>query len=117
MRLKKGLLRKKKYETTVQDIQDLVLEKHELHSTWPIYNQPEEFQTKEGPFSAKLFRNKCAYGVTDQMDVRLVVSSQAAKTVKLKSITIGVRQTVTFFPEKGASSQPVSYTHLRAHET
>lgn len=107
VRLKKGLLRKKKYETTVQDIQDLVLEKHELHSTWPIYNQPEEFETKEGPFSAKLFRNKCAYGVTDQMDVRLVVSSQAAKTVKLKSITIGVRQTVTFFPEKGASSQPI----------
>jgi len=37
VRLKKGLMRKELYETVVQDVRDIVLEKHEQHSTWPIY--------------------------------------------------------------------------------
>ena len=107
VRLKKGFMRKDMYETVVQDTQDFVLEKHELHSTWPIYNVPEEYETQEGPFTAKLMRNKWAYSVGDQMDLRIIVASKAMKTTKLKSISVGIRQNVSFFPETGMQAQPI----------
>lgn len=107
VRLKKGFMRKDTYETVVQDAQDFVLEKHELHSTWPIYNVPEEYETQEGPFTAKLMRNKWAYSVGDQMDLRIIVASKAMKTTKLKSISVGIRQNVSFFPETGIQAQPI----------
>lgn len=107
VRLKKGFMRKDTYETVIQDTQEFVLEKHELHSTWPIYNMPEEYETKDDAYSAKLLRNKWAFGVTDQMDVRIIVANHGAKSTKLKSVSMGIRQTVTFFPDSGTNAQPI----------
>ncbi|WFD21159.1 hypothetical protein MCAP1_003418 [Malassezia caprae] len=106
VRLKKGLMRKELYETVVQDVRDIVLEKHEQHSTWPIYNVPEEFEAHEGAYHATLYRHRRAYAPTDELDVRVIVMAQTPKPAKLKSITVGVRQTVTFFHDTQQASRP-----------
>lgn len=114
MRLKKGLVRKELYETVVQDVRDIVLEKHEQHSTWPIYkcvsmanrSVPEEFETQEGLYHATLYRNRRAYAPTDELDVRVVVMAQTPKPAKIKSITVGVRQTVTMFHDNRQTARP-----------
>lgn len=68
---------------------------------------PEEFDGSEGPYAVKLYRNKRAFGPTDQLDLRVIVSSQNPKKVKLKSITVSVRQTVTYLPDHKRTSKDI----------
>ncbi|WFC96487.1 hypothetical protein MBRA1_003145 [Malassezia brasiliensis] len=99
VRVKKGFLRRTQVKRTVSDAQTIVLEKHELHSTWPLYNVPEEFEETSGLYRVRLYRNKQSYAALDSVDVRVIVYSKAPDPTKLKSISVGVRQTVTYLPQ------------------
>lgn len=47
VRGKKGLLRSAPTSSIVQSTHPITIEKHELHSTWPIYNVPDEHEAGE----------------------------------------------------------------------
>lgn len=57
---------------------------------------PEEYAQAQGPFEVKVFRNQKAFAPADVVDVRVIVNSQAPKRVKLKSITVMIRQITVF---------------------
>lgn len=69
---------------------------------------PEEHEAAEGPFQVKLFRNKEAYAPLDTVEVRIVTSNGSPNQEKLKSVTLGVRQTVTYFPGNRGGPEAVT---------
>ena len=60
---------------------------------------PEEFEETSGLYRVRLYRNKQSYAALDSVDVRVIVYSKAPTPTKLKSISVGVRQTVTYLPQ------------------
>ncbi|WFD32961.1 hypothetical protein MSPP1_004015 [Malassezia sp. CBS 17886] len=106
VKVKKGipLMRRPPVPIVVQATEAIQLDKHELHSTWPVYNVPEEFEEQKGDFRVKLYRNKQMFAPGDLVEARVIVYSSAISPAKLKGITMCVRQTVTFHTSKGADS-------------
>ena len=60
---------------------------------------PEEFEETSGLYRVRLYRNKQSYAALDSVDVRVIVYSKAPNPTKLKSVSVGVRQTVTYLPQ------------------
>ncbi|PKI82621.1 hypothetical protein MVES_003350 [Malassezia vespertilionis] len=105
VQIKRGFFRRTLVKKVLQDVRAIHLEKHELHSTWPLYNVPEDDEAFAGPFRARLYWNKRAYAALDPVEVRIIVYSDAPETVKLKNIIMSVRQTVTYLPDgKGTAT-------------
>ncbi|EPQ27867.1 uncharacterized protein PFL1_04611 [Pseudozyma flocculosa PF-1] len=85
---------------------------HELHSSWPVYHYPDEHETALDGIRVKLHRSQTCYGPGDQVDVRILVSSDSVSPVKLKNVSFSIRETITFrggtrkaFGSKSAASQ------------
>ncbi|SPO41003.1 uncharacterized protein PSFLO_06485 [Pseudozyma flocculosa] len=112
VRSKKGLLRKETTSSIIQNTHPIWLEKHELHSSWPVYHYPDEHETALDGIRVKLHRSQTCYGPGDQVDVRILVSSDSVSPVKLKNVSFSIRETITFrggtrkaFGSKSAASQ------------
>ena len=112
VRAKKGLLKKETTSSIIQNTHPIVLEKHELHSTWPVYLTPDEHEATQDDVRVRAFRPQTCYAPGDQVDVRLVVSSERVSPIKLKQVSFSVRETITFrggvkrtFGTKNAASQ------------
>ena len=44
VKAKKGLLRKESISNVIQSSHPITLEKHEFHSTWPVYSVPDDHE-------------------------------------------------------------------------
>lgn len=104
VRVKRGFFRRQAVSTVVTASEPILLEKHELHSTWPIYNLPEEHEETKGNFRLKMFRNKTSFAVLDEVQVRMIVHNQSAAVAKVKSLSILLRQHITLHAN---SDQPM----------
>ena len=96
VKTKKGLLRKESVSSIIQSTHPVVLEKHELHSLWPMYNCHDDHDITEDDVKLKVFRQRTGYGPGDQVNVRVVVLSNNVQPLKLKSISFSIKETVTF---------------------
>lgn len=119
---KKGLLRKESAQSIIQSTHPIALEKHELHSTWPIYHIPEEHTSTSDEVSAKVFRSQTCYSPGDTVSIRIVILSNRVSPVKLKNVSFSIRETITFkgLSQGGAakrmSSMVASSSTLEAKE-
>ncbi|KAJ1018672.1 hypothetical protein NDA13_006361 [Ustilago tritici] len=96
VRSKKGLLKKETTSSIIQNTHPLWLDKHELHSTWSVYSQPQDLEAIQDDIRVKVMRNRSCYGPGDSVDVRVIVSSERVSPIKVKSISFSIRETITF---------------------
>ncbi|CEH16664.1 Immunoglobulin E-set [Ceraceosorus bombacis] len=93
---KKGLLRSSPTSSIVQSTHPIALEKHELHSTWPIYHISDEHSDENDGVKARVERTQTCYGPGDTVTIKVFVYSTKVAPVKLKSVAFSVRETITF---------------------
>ncbi|RXW13252.1 hypothetical protein EST38_g12601 [Candolleomyces aberdarensis] len=92
MKGKRGFLRKAK--STVATSKALItIDKHELHSTWPIYNQPEIRHVSQEGINLMVERNHTCFGPGDRVAVTATVKSDSMHTVILRGFEIALKET------------------------
>ncbi|EST08169.1 Arrestin C-terminal-like domain protein [Kalmanozyma brasiliensis GHG001] len=114
VRSKKGLLKKETTSSIIQNTHPLWLDKHELHSTWPVYATTEDHEAIQDDIRVKVMRDRTCFGPGDNVDVRIILTSDRVSPIKVKSISFSIRETITFkggakkaFSSSKAASQKV----------
>ncbi|KAI8989803.1 hypothetical protein BD414DRAFT_439095, partial [Trametes punicea] len=92
---KKGFLRRDK-PTITATASTIVIDKHELHSTWPIYSQPETRMHSQDGVTLIVDRAQTCYGPGDRVVVNATVKSDTVHTVMLRGFEFMLRETTVF---------------------
>lgn len=89
---KRGFLRKAK-SVVYTSKAPITIDKHELHSTWPIYNQPEIRHITQDGINLMVERNHTCFGPGDRIAVNVTVKSDSLHTVILRGFEIALKET------------------------
>lgn len=90
-----GFFRKRK--SVVSSVQaGIIIDKHELHSTWPVYNQPESRSIVIDSITLTVERSQTCYGPGDRISVMATVKSDSLSTLILRGFDISLRETTAF---------------------
>ncbi|KAF9556171.1 hypothetical protein CPC08DRAFT_765432 [Agrocybe pediades] len=92
---KKGFLRRAK-AVVVSTTAPIIIDKHDLHSTWPVYCQNETRSITEDGVSLIVERNRQCYGPGDRVSVTATVKSDNMHTVVLRGFEIFVQETIEY---------------------
>ncbi|RPD66516.1 hypothetical protein L226DRAFT_566938 [Lentinus tigrinus ALCF2SS1-7] len=92
---KKGFLRRDKPIITAT-ASPIIIDKHELHSTWPIYSQPETRSHSQDGVTLIVQRDHTCYGPGDRVVVNATVKSDTLHTVMLRGFEFMLRETTIF---------------------
>ncbi|KAI0373045.1 hypothetical protein BV20DRAFT_849485 [Pilatotrama ljubarskyi] len=92
---KKGFLRRDK-PTITATASPIIIDKHELHSTWPIYSQPETRTHSQDGVTLVVERAHTCYGPGDRVVVMATVKSDTVHTVMLRGFEFMLRETTVF---------------------
>ncbi|KAL7283693.1 hypothetical protein ACG7TL_003129 [Trametes sanguinea] len=92
---KKGFLRRDK-PTITATASTIIIDKHELHSTWPIYSQPETRTHSQDGVTLIVDRAHTCYGPGDRVVVNATVKSDTVHTVTLRGFEFMLRETTVF---------------------
>jgi hypothetical protein len=115
VRTPKSLFKRDETVSVIQSVHPIVIEKHELHSAWPIYNQPDLHSGEKGLLRAKLRRERNCYAPGDKVKVKIIVASNRVEPAKIKSVAVSIKETVTFHGVK--SSNRMTLTSNATNET
>ncbi|KAF8212472.1 hypothetical protein K438DRAFT_1806557 [Mycena galopus ATCC 62051] len=92
---KKGFLRKRK-SVVVSTQADILIDKHELHSTWPVYCQPETRNISQEGVTLIVERSATCYGPGDRVSLFAAVKSDALHTVILRGFELTLKESTIF---------------------
>ncbi|KAJ7135025.1 hypothetical protein C8R43DRAFT_1204471 [Mycena crocata] len=92
---KKGFLRKRK-SVVISTQADILIDKHELHSTWPVYCQPETRNIAQEGVTLIVERNSTCYGPGDRVSLYATVKSDALHTVILRGFELTLKESTIF---------------------
>ncbi|KAL6300503.1 hypothetical protein BKA93DRAFT_511906 [Sparassis latifolia] len=92
---KRGLLRRDKPVVAATSSQ-IIIDKHELHSTWPVYSQPESRSHTQDGVTLTVDRSHTCYGPGDRIIVMATVKSDGLHTVILRGFEFTLRETTVF---------------------
>ncbi|KAK7693938.1 hypothetical protein QCA50_003512 [Cerrena zonata] len=92
---KKGFLRRDKPNILSQST-PIVIDKHELHTTWPVYTQPEGRKLTLDNVTLTVERTHTCYGPGDKITVMAAVKSESLNTVILRGFEFSLRETTVF---------------------
>lgn len=93
--LPRGFLRRDKPVVTAT-ASTIIIDKHELHSTWPIYSQPETRNQSQDGVTLVVERAHTCYGPGDRVVVMAIVKSDTLHTVILRGFEFVLRETTIF---------------------
>ncbi|OJA13603.1 hypothetical protein AZE42_02737, partial [Rhizopogon vesiculosus] len=92
---KKGFFRRRKTIVT-SSATTINIDKHELHSTWPVYAQPESrFVTQEG-VHLTVERQRTCFGPGDRVSVMAILKSDSIHPVVLRGFEFSLKETTVF---------------------
>lgn len=91
----RGFLRKRK-SVVVSTQADILIDKHELHSTWPVYCQPETRSIPQEGVTLSVERNATCYGPGDRVSLFATVKSDALHTVILRGFELTLKESTIF---------------------
>ncbi|KAF9473857.1 hypothetical protein BDN70DRAFT_885453 [Pholiota conissans] len=94
-KVKRGFLRKAK-SVVVSEIAPIIIDKHELHATWPVYCQPEKRHATQDGVTLIVDRNTTCYGPGDRVSVTATVKSDSLHTVILRGFEFFLKETTVF---------------------
>ena len=92
---RRGFLRRDK-PTVTATASTIIIDKHELHSTWPIYSQPETRSHSQDGVTLIVERSHTCYGPGDRVVVMATVKSDTLHTVLLRGFEFMLRETTIF---------------------
>lgn len=105
---KKGFLRRKK-SVTVSEMATVIIDKHEIHSTWPVYCQPESRTMAGAGVTLIVDRNRTCYGPGDRISVHAKLKSDSLSTVILRGFELALEETTIFRPgAHGKRAEPIT---------
>lgn len=91
----RGLLRRDK-STVTSASSTIIIDKHELHPTWPVYSQHETRQHAEDGVTLTVDRSHTCYGPGDRIVVMATVKAQPLQTHMLRGFEFALRETTVF---------------------
>ncbi|KAA1469315.1 hypothetical protein DENSPDRAFT_878816 [Dentipellis sp. KUC8613] len=74
----------------------IIIDKHELHSSWPIYQQPESRDLVQDAVVLTVERTQNCYGPGDRVTVTATVKSDSLHTVILRGFEFTLKETTIF---------------------
>ncbi|KAK0482681.1 hypothetical protein IW261DRAFT_1048759 [Armillaria novae-zelandiae] len=92
---KRGFLRKRK-SNVVSTQTEIIIDKHDLHSTWPVYCQTDVRRVELDGVSLTVERHQTCYGPGDRVAVVATVRSDSLQTVILRGFELSIRESRTF---------------------
>ncbi|KAI0763704.1 hypothetical protein BC629DRAFT_1725846 [Irpex lacteus] len=92
---KKGFFRRDKH-VVLSTSAPIIIDKHELHSTWPVYAQPETRNLSQEGVTLVVDRTHTCYGPGDRVSVNATVRSEVPQTVILRGFEFALRETMVF---------------------
>ncbi|GLB34522.1 hypothetical protein LshimejAT787_0200870 [Lyophyllum shimeji] len=92
---KKGFLRKRK-SVVVSTQAAIIIDKHELHATWPVYNQAESRQTVQDGCTLVADRSQTCFGPGDRISVIALFRSDTLDRGILRGFELTLRETTIF---------------------
>ncbi|KAI0261407.1 hypothetical protein BC834DRAFT_479510 [Gloeopeniophorella convolvens] len=74
----------------------IIIDKHELHSTWPVYQQPESRHLTQDAVMLTVDRSQNCYGPGDRVSVQATIRSDSIHTVILRGFEFTLKETTIF---------------------
>lgn len=74
----------------------IVIEKHELHSTWPVYAQPESRQIVSNGLTLVVDRSNTCFAPGDRLTISATLKSDNLSPVVLRGFEFMLRQTIIY---------------------
>jgi hypothetical protein len=95
MLLCRGFLRSRK-SVVVSTMAAIIIDKHELHSTWPVYCQPESRHLAQDGVTLTVDRNHTCYGPGDRVSVLATLKSDSLHTIILRGFELTLKESTIF---------------------
>ncbi|KAG8958851.1 hypothetical protein FRC03_008743 [Tulasnella sp. 419] len=94
---KKGLLRREATQPLTSSC-PVIIDKHELHSTWPIYAQPESRTRSSEGFTLIVNRSHTCYAPGDRIAVFTIVKNDTPNTTPIRHYEFSLLELVVYRP-------------------
>jgi len=91
----RGFLRRRK-SSVVSTQASVIIDKHELHSTWPVYCQPETRQITHEGITLTVERNQTCFGPGERISVIATLRSDSTQTVLLRGFELSLKESTVF---------------------
>jgi Arrestin (or S-antigen), C-terminal domain len=91
------MLRKTK-SNVVEDMQVVQIDKHELHSTWPVYNQLDTRTETRDQLTLTVTRTQSCYSPGEHVQVKATLQSNSFTTAYLRAFDFSLVETIQFRP-------------------
>jgi hypothetical protein len=92
---KRGFLRRAK-SVVVSTMASIIIDKHDLHSTWPVYCQPESRHLAQEGVILTVERMHTCYGPGDRLSVMATLKSDSLHTVILRGFELTLKESTIF---------------------
>ncbi|KAG1827381.1 uncharacterized protein BJ212DRAFT_1474530 [Suillus subaureus] len=92
---KKGFFRRRKTVVTSQAT-TIIIDKHELHSTWPVYAQPESRTVKQEGVHLTVERQRTCFGPGDRVSVMGILKCDSVHPIVLRGFEFSLKETTIF---------------------
>lgn len=92
---KKGFFRRRK-TTVVSQAATIIIDKHELHSTWPVYSQAESRSVLQDGVRLTVERRQTCYGPGDRVSITAILRPETVQPVILRGFEFTLRETTVF---------------------
>ncbi|KAG1756845.1 uncharacterized protein EDB91DRAFT_1262397 [Suillus paluster] len=92
---KKGFFRRRKTVVTSQAT-TIIIDKHELHSTWPVYAQAESRSVTQDGVHLTVERQRTCFGPGDRVSVMAILKSDSVHPVVLRGFEFSLKETMIF---------------------
>ncbi len=83
------------------------IDKHELHSIWPIYNQPDTRTVPRDQLSLTAFRTQSCFSPGERLSVTATLHSNSFNATNLRAFEFLLLETVTFRGAKTKANKGV----------
>jgi hypothetical protein len=85
----------------------IIIDKHELHSTWPVYAQPESRSVTQDGVHLTVERQRTCFGPGDRVSVMAILKSDSVHSVVLRGFEFALKETTIFRagPQAGATGK------------
>ncbi|KAF8646944.1 hypothetical protein AX16_007036 [Volvariella volvacea WC 439] len=92
---KKGFFRKRK-PVVVSSQAPIIIDKHDLHSTWPVYCQPEVRVATQDGVKLTVERNQTCFGPGDRIALIATLKSDTLHTIILRGFELSLKETMVY---------------------
>ncbi|KAG6918822.1 hypothetical protein DXG01_011225 [Tephrocybe rancida] len=94
---KRGFFRKRK-SAVVSTKANIIIDKHDLHSSWPVYCQPETRQVIQNGATLIVDRNQTCFGPGDRISVMALLKSDTLTDTVLRGFELTLKEITIFHP-------------------